>query len=294
MIRDMAKHAYLIIAHKNDKTFKTLIELLDHKDNDIFVHMDLKLADYDELETEKIAKKSKIYHAERTSVQWAGYSMVNAELLLLEKAINTGKYEYYHLISGEDLPLKKQSEIHKFFEKNAGKEFLDFQHEKFTQYERVRYWYPFQERFGRRHYNITKLLVLLQRPFVRRNKDITFQKGTQWFSITDDFARYVVSKKDWIKRVFRKTWGCDEVFLQTVFVNSKFKKNVFHCDEKVINLGWGGSCCMRHIDWERGAPYTFRSDDYDELMNSYMCFGRKFDAKVDSKIIDKIKKHLSA
>ena len=289
---ELMKHAYLVMAHKNDKTFKTLLGLLDDKNNDIFVHMDLKLSDYDADETERKIKNARIYHVERKDVRWGGYSQIGVELSLLEKATSVGKYEYYHLISGEDLPLMKQNELRRFFEKNKGKEFLDFQSEKFAWSDRVRYWYPFQEKWGRKHWKITKSLVLLQKPFVRRNKNIEFQKGQNWFSITDDFARYVVMKKDWIRQVFRKTWCCDEVFLQTVLINSKFKDRVY-CDKRSPR-SWKNSCCMRYVDWMRGGPYIFRLEDYDELMKSGMCFARKFDAEVDDKIIDKIKTKLSA
>lgn len=288
----MAKHAFLIIAHKNDKTLKTLIEMLDDKDNDIFIHMDSKLADYDTSVTEKIAKKSRICHTERTNVQWSGYSQINVELLLLEKATGAGKYEYYHLISGEDLPLMKPAEMHKFFEKNKGKEFLDFQSETFGWPQRVRYWYPFAEKWGRKYWKFTRLMTFAQKPFVHRNKDVTFQKGQNWFSITDDFARYAVSKKAWIEKIFAKTWCCDEVFLQTVLINSKFKNNVYK--DKRSARSWDNTCCMRYIDWERGGPYIFRESDFDELITCGMCFARKFDAKVDSKIIDKLKQHFCA
>lgn len=33
------KQAYLIIAHKDDLTFRTLISMLDNENNDIFIHM---------------------------------------------------------------------------------------------------------------------------------------------------------------------------------------------------------------------------------------------------------------
>jgi hypothetical protein len=283
----MVKHAFLIIAHKNDKTLKTLIKLLDYMDNDIFIHMDAKLQDYDARDIEKFVHKAHIYHTERTNVQWSGYSQINAELLLLEKAINTDKYEYYHLISGEDLPLMNQIEFRKFFKKNNGKEFLDFQNEKFAWQERVRYWYPFADKWGRKRWKITKLMMIAQKPFVHRNKNILFQKGQNWFSITDDFARYVISKKAWIEKVFAKTWCCDEVFLQTLLINSRFKNNVYKDSSRNTN-SWMNSCCMRYIDWLRGAPYVFRTEDFDELMKCGMCFARKFDAKVDDKIIEKI------
>ena len=34
------KHAYLIIAHKESVVLEKLLELLDKKDNDIYIHVD--------------------------------------------------------------------------------------------------------------------------------------------------------------------------------------------------------------------------------------------------------------
>lgn len=50
------KQAYLIIAHKDDLTFRTLISMLDNENNDIFIHMDKKSKNYDEESIEKMAK----------------------------------------------------------------------------------------------------------------------------------------------------------------------------------------------------------------------------------------------
>ena len=43
---------------------------------------------------------------------------VNAELLLLKKAVSVGSYQHYHLLSGADLPIKTQEQIVSFFEAN--------------------------------------------------------------------------------------------------------------------------------------------------------------------------------
>ena len=47
---------------------------------------------------------------------------------------------------------------------------------------------------------------------------------------------------------------------------------------------------VRLIDWKRGAPYTFRYSDKEELIKSDMLFCRKFDEHIDSDIISAIKK----
>ena len=48
-----------------------------------------------------------------------GYSLVNAEMILLRKATEVGHYNHYHLLSGQDLPIQSQETIQKFFLKNS-------------------------------------------------------------------------------------------------------------------------------------------------------------------------------
>ena len=127
----MYRQAYLIIAHRYDETFKTLLRMLDYDENDIYVHMDLKNKQFDEGDCRKLIKKSRIYFTKRTSVTWGGYSQINSELILLEAATAHGKYNYYHLLSGQDLPIKSNDEIMRFFEQHQGTEFVAFDKEKF-------------------------------------------------------------------------------------------------------------------------------------------------------------------
>ena len=48
---------------------------------------------------------------------------------------------------------------------------------------------------------------------VRREYDVTFQKGDQWFSISDEFARYAVSKRNWVESLFASSICADELFM---------------------------------------------------------------------------------
>jgi len=129
------KHAYLIEAHKDDYVFYSLLKMLDHELNDIFIHMDSKNVGFNPEQIKKTVHQSSIFFTQRTSVIWGGYSQINAELLLLEKATQTNKYAYYHLLSGQDLPIKPQSYIHEFFEKNNGLEYVRFEKESFQYHD---------------------------------------------------------------------------------------------------------------------------------------------------------------
>lgn len=284
------KHAYLILSHKSDSLFEHLLGCLDHELNDLFIHMDKRNKGYDEEHTKALLSYSNVYHCASISCNWGAFSLVQAELLLLELATRNGHYDYYHLISGSDLPIKPQEYIHKFFEKEKGKEFVRFQSSEFSFEDRIRYYYPLQETFGKKpSYIARKLLSIQQRLGIQRNKGIKFQKGTQWFSITDSFARYVLSQKDFVNKVFHDTLCPDELFIQTLILNSEFISNLYH-----QNFDNDTKAIMRHIDWTRGEPYVFRDCDYEELVTSEMLFARKFDPEIDSRIIDKISKYVSA
>lgn len=289
------KHAYLIIAHKTDYTLQTLLKLLDDERNDIFIHMDKKNKNYKFNNLSKYLNKSKIYQIEnRNNVVWGDYSQIDTELRLLELATKIDKYSFYHLLSGEDLPLKNQDYIHKFFEKNKGKEFVRFEKINFSYFDRVYQYHFFQKIIGRPKSN--SLLYLLNHYFlmfqkiigVKRNNKIKFQKGSNWFSITDDLARVVVSKKKWIKKVFKFTECCDEVFLQTIVNQTEFKNKLYHkeYDNDLHSI-------MRLIDWQRGTPYIFKITDRELLKNTDMLFARKFDCNVDKEIIDYIAQYIS-
>lgn len=292
----MNKHAYLIIAHKDDHTFYTLLHALDDERNDLFIHMDSKNKGYSVENVEKSVRFSRVYHTERTNVTWGGYSQVNAELLLIKAALGRG-YSYYHLISGADLPLKTQDEIHHFFDVNQGKEFVSFQSETFGYYDRVRYWRLFQEKLGR--YRDDRILSKFNAAFigaqkllgVARNTEVTFQKGSNWFSITDSLAQYVATQEKWIKKVFAYTSCADEIFLQTIVHNSEFRHALYR--KEYDN---DPHAIMRLIDWGRGSPYspyTFLYTDRQQLLGSEMLFARKFDCNVDREIIDHISSTLT-
>lgn len=278
----MGKHAYLILAHHDDAVFRTLLRLLDDERNDIFIHMDAKCASYQQDDVERACVHAQVRHTVRTSCTWGAYSMVNAEMLLLEMAVASGRYDFLHLISGQDLPIKSQQRIHAFFDQHQGEEFVRFNFPDFRFADRVNVYHILQERLGRKSEGrLNRALMVLQRLLgVRRNRGVSFQKGTQWFSITGGFAAYVVSQRDWVLRTFRMTRLCDELFIQTLLIRSPFKDRLYH-KEADNDL----AAIMRLIDWTRGDPYVFRKGDFDELVQSPYLFARKFDAAVDPEIV---------
>ena len=121
------------------------------------------------------------------------------------------------------------------------------------------------------HIGIQKLLKINR----TKRADIEFQNGSNWFSITHDTACYVLNKYNNYKKYFRHTLCPDEIFLQTILINSPDISRII--DEN-----------LRYIDWNRGNPYILKQEDYNMLMDSNKLFARKFDINVDRNIILKI------
>lgn len=271
------RHAYLILVHNQPRLLQVLIDMIDDERNDIYIHVDKK-ANRSQLDRIH-AEKSRIEYTNRVSIYWGNYSMIEAEYILLKTAQNSGPYLYYHLLSGVDLPLKTQDEIHHFFEIHAGKEFVGYAENQSINHC-VRYFYLF-DRYFRSRTILSKalsqlrnyVLVLQSKLGVWRHKEMTFYKGAQWFSITDGLCRYLIQNETYIRKLYRMTLNPDESFVQTIIRNSPFYERVYDKNDEFKS-------CMRLIDWERNpqssSPHTWTHEDWDELTQSDRLFARKF------------------
>ena len=90
------KFAYLIIVHTRFDQVAKLLELLDDEKNDLYVHIDEKVAnsfDIFQRTLKPSVQKSKIYLVNPHNVTWGGKSQIEAELELL-KAAKVIKYRF--------------------------------------------------------------------------------------------------------------------------------------------------------------------------------------------------------
>ena len=299
----MNRHAYLLMLHDHFPQAARLIKSISHARNDIYIHIDAK-ADFKESDRRLLmeaAGASSVFFTDRISVSWADTSLTRAELILLEAAAK-GHYACYHLLSGADLLLKPVQQVLDFFDAHPGREFVSFSTEEWQQefQKRCRYYWLFQKQIGRpraalQSRNIYKLgLLLIQRGLIQIQKLLhvdrrkkygkPFAFGSNWFSITHDFAAYVLAHKDLVLRICSHTVCSDESFLQTLLVSSPFCENRF-TDSSLPDPYFSN---MRFIDFHRGNPYVFRLEDYDQLMNSGCLFARKFSPETDDAVIKKI------
>lgn len=225
-----------------------------------------------------------------------GISQVKAELALFDAVANSGiKYDYIHLLSGADLPIKTQDEIHNFFDSLAkGTNMIGFAQGNFNELdlkEKTDYYHLFVEYQKGCNPLIRKFCKLCRLTWIsfqdafglkRTYSDISrLYKGANWVSITGELCNYIVSQEKRILSLFKGIPCADEIFLQTIVANSPYANTVFD-----YGIDFAGG--TRVIDWTRGKPYTWRASDFDFLIKSEGLFARKFSSSVDRDIIDKI------
>lgn len=264
-----------------------LLSLLADERNDVYLQSDAKGS----LQLDQLAlRHPRLIILPPMRICWAAFSMIQAELNLLRRAVN-GRYHYYHLLSGSDLPLVGQDVIHARLE-HSDEEYVDFapEYNEFARFKAAYYHFLLETANYRKNrlfhvirHGLVRLQMLVGLDRSRKSGEV-FYHGSTWFSITHPLAQYVLEQEPWIARTFRYCLSCDEVFLQTLVMKSPFQARL-HAPRD----GMTGN--LRHIDWRRrdgNSPYTFRMTDWEELVRAggTACFARKFSRAVDSSIID--------
>lgn len=276
------KQAFLLIAHKNVEQIKQLIEFIADDKHHVYVHIDQKNDDiFNQLKQSFKSFNSVFFLESRISINWGGISQVQVSLELLKKSI-IGNYDFYHLISGQDLFIKSKKEVISYLQMNKGKQFLEVK--KNQDYWRIKGYYLFSDsKYGRMRL-ITIINHLLSKlykkvPFRSNLKEYELYKGSNWFTLSGDCVRYILNYLEdnpkYIKE-YKHTICADEHFFQTLVLNSPFKKSVVNDT-------------LREIQWEGGPnPRIYTINDYVFLCNSPSLFARKFDLDVDDEIVKRL------
>ncbi|TVX79122.1 beta-1,6-N-acetylglucosaminyltransferase [Peribacillus simplex] len=280
MSNSKLKMAYAIQCHTNSEQVNRLIESLDDENIDFFIHVDQK----SDILKNITVKDNVFILRKRIDVQWGGFSQVEATLELL-KAIKCKdeEYAYVHLISGQDFPIKSKDDIQQFFRETGGSQFIEYVDFPSNFLNRVEVYYP--KFFFGRGGKIKKIIRgvynrgVMKTFFKRRTNYLpTLYYGSSWFSITSDCVDYIlnfIDKNNEFYNFFKNSFCSDEMFFQTIILNSRFK-------EKVVNDN------LRYIDWYKkglASPKTLLLEDYSKLINTNKLFARKFDSRIDSQII---------
>lgn len=289
------KIAYLLLAHNKPSQLIRLINKLNDGFVSFIIHYDLS-SDPKEFNflKEAFKEEANVHFVEkRVKGFWGDFSLVRATLECIKFMHNQKlDFDYALLLSGQDFPLKTNSEIHEFISENNGKEFIHAEKMPTSFWE-----YGGMDRLEYFHFNsfkknetikkiflkiTTKLLKILK--VKRKRPNINFYGGSQWWCFSSEFLYYTLeylNTNEEFTRFFKYVHVPDEIFFQTLIMNSPYK-------ERVANIS------LTYIDWDRvEKPTIFREADFDLLISRENLFARKFDENIDLEIIALVDKHIS-
>ncbi|WP_343290227.1 beta-1,6-N-acetylglucosaminyltransferase [Turicibacter bilis] len=281
------KQAFLIVAHKNFEQTKQLIEFIADDDHHVYIHIDQKNDGlFNQLKQYFQSFNTVFFLEQRMSINWGGLSQVLVTIQLLKQASNRS-YDFYHLISGQDLFIKTKKEVSSFLKKNKGRQFLETLDIEENLW-RIKGYYLFSDsKYNRTRpvYIINNFLSKFYRKYpLRPNfKGYKLYKGANWFTLSGDCVEYILNylkeHPEYI-RDYKYTICADEHFFQTLILNSPFKNTVVHNT-------------LREIQWNGGPnPKTYTLEDYQLICESEALFARKFDSEVDNEIIKKVYQYI--
>lgn len=295
----MKKHAYLIIIHQNTFVVQTLLRMLDDSRNDIYIHIDKKSRNIDEKSLSSLVKQSKVYFVKRENVYWGNISLVRAEYNLFSSAYSRGGYSYYHLLSGADLPIKTQDEIHGFFDRNQGKEFIGFSVDEMADRVVYRWLFPKHLRglctsrhwIGRKVNVCQEMAVKWFLDFQKKHHlNITtfpiYRKGSEWVSLTESAVRVLLKYRKKVLHSFRFANCPDEHYKQTILYNY-YEQVRNQYDNRSQEKEKGVFNDVRLLGWGRGT-LDFTISDWQTILDSPKLFCRKIaDEKLAAMILER-------
>jgi Core-2/I-Branching enzyme len=303
----MAKFLYLIASHTNPAQVVRLLKKIksESPDAEILLHHDASKVDFPR---SQVASLTGMHFAEKPiAAKWGTFAQVRMVLNcfkhLRDRSIH---YDWIVFISGQDYPIRPLPEFERYVmglnvdgliehDWILRTDWLASLREENT----TRYCYRYVRLPGVMRYvlrprsligkfNRSQTAIYVRNGQVGcwlgfRRRTILFDesfrcyRGSQWFTLARNCVEYVsefVDANPGVVKYYKRTVIPDASFFQTILLNKKTFK--FVNDNGVYRRFLG----------DAASPEILRAQDYSTLMTSGKYFARKFDSKVDPKILD--------
>lgn len=292
-------YAYLIVAHNDPDSVRELILALHDEKAHFFVHIDGK-ANIEDFK--KVLQNITHVHVakKRVSVYWAGWSLVQAALNLIEDAVQYNvDFTRYILLSGACFPVKSNQDLFKIYDQDC--EYISAVEmpspENGKPVSRLeRYHIDGGYRNAGFRSKLIKLLNMLNRIAWKRDYKKIFGEikphgGSTWWALSHNA---ILAIRDFIINYphivsFMKNMKCpDESFFQTVVMNSNLKKKVA---SNVTYADWMQRGPSPELISEKHLPYLLQRMNVDGISKKEepIGFARKI-TSANKLIRDEIKK----
>lgn len=224
--------AVLVMAYKEPAVLSMVVPVYLKAGFDVFVHLDAKASVFDYARAMGDQARHCRFIQPRTSIFWAGFTMVQATLRLMEQALGANSYSNLLLVSDDTLPIAPAERLRTTLTRKAERISVRRVQQDELFFQRYREFYlldhaatsllgrpietsriddALSETFGR----------LLERRKVGK-VELPLYYGSQWWCLTAAAARTVLAlhaERADLRESFEFSAVPDEIYIQTLVAN---------------------------------------------------------------------------
>ena len=270
------RQAVLITAYKN---IEQIIDIIDYLGDgfEFYIHIDKKST----MDLSLIEDIDYVHIFKNFYINWGSVNHLKSILLLSREALADKRNEYFHLITGQDFPVKP---VNYFYDElDTRKDHIDYfampAKDCWTDenggMDRIEYYRPFEVFDDKKMTGRIFLQILLKTQKILKIKRKLpsgifpgFYGGSTYWSLTRDSLQYILDFTDTNEKAIKSmeyTFCPEEIYFQTILLNSKYAGNIVNDN-------------LRYVDWNsgRGRPAFLDNTDYEKIKLSNKLFARKF------------------
>lgn len=292
--------AYFILAHKNAHQVERLFHAINRPEHTVVLHFD-KRADRSlhGLGRRLARDYPNVAVLGSRTILWGGYEMAAVQIEAMATALRlSATWHHFINLTGQDFPIKPPEQFERYLQDRLDANFVSWFDPIFTPLwsnarERLERYYvewPWLERLlhlpgiGRRLRGVLRWNNRLPHvPVFRRTwPDFRYYGGSNHIILSRAGSVYMSQDPEArrITRWLKNSAHANEIVFQTVMLNSPLASTIVNTH-------------LREVEFAPNSPHprTFRLADFDRLAASPKYFARKFDAAVDSAILDRLTEH---
>lgn len=279
----MTTQVFLIQAHKDLDQLNALVEQLRDDAFVVYVNLDRKCA-LDPAGVHPYARQV----ARRVDVHWGAFSQVQAALNALAQIdAEVPAYDKVTFLSAQDFPLLSNVRLKRAMEQLSGYELLDVipigtAPGQWAAEGRYQYFCSDQGPYARELACRLVNRMLRAAGRTRRLPDgMQPYGGSSWWALSQACVRHVLGRVDrepGLVRFFRYCACPDELFFQTLIMNSPFARRVLGHNFRYVHWPQDGA---RH-------PAILVEADFARIAASHAHFCRKLDSRLSAALLPRL------
>ncbi|MDA5564146.1 beta-1,6-N-acetylglucosaminyltransferase [Cobetia sp. MMG027] len=246
--------SYLILCHDSpDRIVRLVTRILsDDETGQVIIHFDKNssCAKFNELKA-RLHSNSRVHILEnRVRCGWGQWSLIDASMRLLKFSDFLGAFTHCYLLSEFCFPTQNLNFLKEFLSIDPSIDYIECQDSSWIK-NGIR-----EDRIIYRHFLNKKEFPKLHRwsYLIQKNlglkkhipSDVEVKFGSQWWCITRQTTKYILSNYTKYKHIFKYSWIPDESFFQTLIcdlqntnrnvVNRTLTKYEFDVNGKPVNI----------------------------------------------------------